>query len=184
MKNPDFNVENDKIFKYFVEQMGPANYEIFNSEEPMPFVVAQPPYRGFYTCISTSATIDIKTVSYRNLELAPDAPVVVMRNMRYCDHNDKPHLNSDDTVFFAHKSGRIGRVVRKDAEDHYKEIAKIGGLEHIAEAFHLPKETSGPISQYVENGASVPIRIDCPPKDKIAFIVDLTKKSFKVVRKE
>lgn len=184
MKNPDFNAENDKIFKYFVDQVGPANYAIFNSDVPMPFAAAHTLYSGFYTCISTSASIDIKTVSYRELELAPRAPVVVMRNMRYCDHNGKPHLNSDDTVFFAHKNGRIGRVARKDAEDHYKEISKFGGLEYIAEAFHLPEEKSGPISQYVENGALVPIRIDCPPKDKIAFVVDIKKKSFKIIREK
>ena len=86
-------------------------------------------------------------------------------------------------MFFAHKTGRIGRVARKDSEDHYKEIAKFGGVEHIAEAFHLPKEKSGPISQYVENGALVPIRIDCPLQDKIAFVVDIKKKGFEIIKK-
>lgn len=184
MKNPDFSAENDKIFKYFVDRVGPANYEILYHDAPIPTIEVYPPYKGAYICVSTSAGLHIETVSYRGLELAPSAPIFVMRNIRYCEHDGKPHLNSDDNVFFAHKSGRIGRVARKDAEDHYREISTFGGLGHIAEALHLPKEQSGPISQYVENGALVPIRIDCLLKDKIAFVVDLKKKSFKMVRKE
>lgn len=184
MKNPDFSTENEKIFKYLVDEVGPANYMIFDHGAPMPFVRVNPSYNAVYTCCSTSATIDIQTVSYRGLELAPDAPILVMRNMGYCEHDGKLHLNSDDNVFFAHKSGRIGRVARSDAEDHYKEVSKFSGLGHIAEAYHLPKEKSGPINQYVENGALVPIRIDCPPKDKIAFVVDIKKGKVTVIPKK
>jgi len=126
MQNPDFNTENDKIFKYFVDRVGPANYEIFYPDTAMPVIEVHPSFRALYTCCSTSASLDINAVIYRGLELAPSAPIVVIRNMRYCEHDGNPHFNSDDSVFFAHKSGRIGKVIRKDAEDHYKKISAFG----------------------------------------------------------
>jgi hypothetical protein len=132
MDNPVFDVGNDEIFKRLVKEVGTANYKIFdNNETPANFIRAYFPYKAIYTCCSTNA-MDIQNVSYRGLELTPQAPILVVRNMGYCNHNGEMHLNSDDNVFFAHKTGRIGRVPRKDAVDHYKKISKFAGLDHIA----------------------------------------------------
>ena len=97
-----------------------------------------------------------------------------MRVLRQCNHNGINHANADDYMYFPNTNGNIVKVSRRDAPDHILYIAQAIGLGHILSAYNLPDKKSGPISDYVGNGALMPIRIDCP-NDKEAKIIDIVK---------
>ncbi|MFH1692091.1 MAG: hypothetical protein ABIC68_05960 [Candidatus Omnitrophota bacterium] len=172
-----FKKEYEIQYNKLLEELGPANFRVFDPDD---FPLGTANASALHICVSTSASgiINIQRVSYKGLELLLDSPIIVQRDERFCQHDGSPHFNSDDQVFFVTKNGDVGRIHRKDSPDHYIAISTYGGLQHIAQAYHLPKEKFGPIRNYIENGALMPIRIDCSD-NKEAKIVDITKRKQK-----
>ena len=86
-----------------------------------------------------------------------------VRRCRF-EHDETPHLNADDNIIFPDQKGNIWKIARSDSPDHYIKIAEYAGIQHIAEAYHLPIDKYGSCSKYVENGASMPIKIERYPQ--------------------
>ena len=120
-----------------------------------------------YTCVSTSAsTSTIKTQYFiePEIELCHGTQVVDVRQFRYCEHDDTPHINADDNIICVDTKGNVWRIPRKDFPDHYISIAEWAGFSSLANAHNLPTKTEGTVSEYLENGALLPIKIECRTK--------------------
>lgn len=167
----------EKKFNRIVNEVPSGNYRIFNPEEPL--IKDLKPHLSLpfnSVCMGTGMTGDI-SIHYASEIIPPRSPIILERVLRYCTHNGEPHLNADDLVYFPTVSGAIKRGYRSDAPDHYQRIIDFTGLDTIANAYHLPKNTQGAISEYVENGAFVPIRIASDQKDKFVKMKNITKRN-------
>jgi len=119
-------------------------------------------------CVTTSATTATATVDYvcEGFMIPKGSHVINWRTFRYCEHDQNPHFNADDNIICPDNKGNIWKVSRNDSPDHYVSIATWAGLQYIADAYRLPTEPNGPYSQYIENGATVPIKFIRIEKEK------------------
>lgn len=119
-------------------------------------------------CITTSATIATSTVDYKceGFSIPKGSHVINWRTFRYCEHDGNPHFNADDNIICPDDKGNIWKISRDSSPDHYISIATWAGLQNIADAYYLPAEPNGPYSQYIENGATVPIKFIRVQKEK------------------
>lgn len=161
----------EQKYTRIVKEIGEGNYQIFEPQDPFVSYLYQDfpgqfPHRFMGVCLATSATIATSTVDFvcEDIKIARGSQVIDWRTFRYCEHDGYPHLNADDNIIFPDHKGNIWKISKNDAPDHYINIATWAGLNYIAEAYHLPCEKQGPYSKYVENGATVPIRIECQEK--------------------
>ncbi|MBU2540932.1 MAG: hypothetical protein KJ593_03420 [Candidatus Omnitrophica bacterium] len=152
-------------YKKILSEVGDGRYQIFSPEDPFissylsPGLAKKHEDKFTCVCLATCATIVTSTIDYacEGVIIPKCSPVVLWRTFRYCEHDGVPHLNADDNIIFPDQKGSIWKVSKTDSEDHYISIATWAGLNVIASAYHLPQVPSGAYSDYVENGASVPI---------------------------
>ncbi len=156
----------EKKFTKILQEVGIGNYHIFKPEEPFTSVLySSPPSQlpdGFMgVCLSTANALAISHIDFigEDFVIPKSSPIVVWRTFRYCMHDGVQHLNAEDSVIFNDEKGNVWKADRHDSPDHYLPIATWAGLQHIAEAFHLPTESYGPYSKYVENGASLYVKL-------------------------
>jgi len=96
-------------------------------------------------------------------EYAPDGPVTLVKNYRYCEHDGKPHWNVDDCVFWEDGEGRPWKAPSKDAPDHYRAIVAGTAVSDVWDAFKIPPENeSGSLTQFREQGAHLDFVRPCP----------------------
>lgn len=167
--------EYEGIYKKSLEEVGRGRYSIAEPGDPLISVFGLDslgiPFLG--VCAGTGSVLQVDFV-YHGLCIPKGSDILIQRVLRPCNHGGIYHGNADDYLYFPVKSGNIVRVSRTDSPDHFISLSASGGLDHIASAYHLPELKSGPISQYVENGAFMPIRIDCP-NDSVGRILDIKK---------
>lgn len=158
----------ERKYKKVIAEIGKGCYEIFKPDNPLTKYVydALPDkceYRFIGACLSTSATLTTATADYLvdGEKILKSEHVIIQRGFRYCEHDGYPHINADDYVIFVDEKGAVWRIHRDSSSDHYIGIATWVGSDTIANAHHLPKEPRGPYYKYLENGASIPIKIEC-----------------------
>jgi len=153
----------EQKYTKILKEVGRSSYKIWEPTEPIvsELVPNFKKYQFMGVCMGTSSTLSLD-ITYQGYKIPKGSEIIVQRVFRECQHGGTPHLNADDKVFFPIKNGNIMQLSRNDAPDHYVKITTLGGLGGIAAAYHLPHEKAGPINQYSENGALVPIKIDCP----------------------
>ena len=96
-------------------------------------------------------------------EYAPNGPVNLLKNYRYCEHDEEPHFNVDDCVFWEDREGRPWKAHSKDAPDHYKSIVAGTAVSDVWDAFKIPpEEKSGSLAQFREQGAHLDFVDPCP----------------------
>jgi len=117
-------------------------------------------------CMASGTSIATVNVDFacEGITISKGSQIVAWRTLRYCEHDETPHLNADDNIIFPDQKGNIWKIARSDSPDHYIKIAEYAGIQHIAEAYHLPIDKYGSCSKYVENGASMPIKIERYPQ--------------------
>jgi len=169
------NIKYEGIYKKSLEEVGHGRYSIAEPGDPLISVFGldslEMPFLG--VCAGTGSVLQVDFI-YRVFLIPKGSEILIQRVLRPCNHGGVYHGNADDYLYFPVKSGNIVRISRIDSPDHFVSLSATAGLENIASAYHLPELRSGPISQYVENGALMPIRIDCP-NDKVGQIIDIKK---------
>jgi hypothetical protein len=153
-------------YSEIISEVGKYRYKIFSEGEQIPGGLFQ---RNFnisnYNCVvaGTGDTlspfyIDI-TATLRPIVVPADTPVVVVRLLRYDDAHGKPHFNADDQLIFASEDGSVWRLPRKDAPDHFIQIANTANLLTVADAYQLPDAKEGEVNQYSAKGAKLHINL-------------------------
>ncbi len=166
----------EEIYKNVLKEVGMGRYLYATPEESFVSLLNLNSLKAPFICVcaGTGSTLDVN-FAYGDFFIPKKSEIIIERVLRSCNHGGHHHGNADDYLYFPIKSGNIVRVSRRDSPDHIFNLAETAGLGHIASACHLPKLKSGPISHYVESGAALPIRIDCP-NDNLAKVIDITKK--------
>lgn len=144
--------------------VGSNRYSVFYPEDdfiPVLYGTLPETYGGDFAgvCISSGSTLNVDYIC-EGIKLAKGAQVIAWRTLRHCNHDGTRHLNATDNIMFPDQKGNIWKVARNDSPDHYVNIATYAGLKTIIQAYHLPEEKQGPYDKYVENGATVPIKIE------------------------
>ncbi len=170
--------EYERIYKTILQEVGIGGRYLYAESSDSFFTSLfgsnSPSIPCIGVCAGTGSTLQMNLI-YRDFTISNGTEVVINRMLRPCDHNGVYHGNADDYMYFPDQKGNIIRVSRRDAPDHILYIARATGLDHIVSAYHLPTERYGFLSDYVGNGALMPIRIDCPD-DKSAKIIEIVKK--------
>ena len=164
---------NEKKYNKILNEVGEGRYQILYPDDSFIsdiFTNLPGSLQDRFTCacITTSATTAIATVDYKceGFIIPKGSHVINWRTFRYCEHDRNPHFNADDNIICPDDKGNIWKVSRDDSPDHYISIATWAGLQHIADAYYLPTEPNGPYLQYIENGATVPIKFIRVEKEK------------------
>jgi hypothetical protein len=158
-----------KIFKFFpekkyreiIKELGVHRYCIYDKGETIPGdVFSKTLGIEEFNCVvaGTGGTDTIYTIRHpleRQVVIPSGEQVIVVRLLRADHKHGKPHYNADDQIIFPTVDGDILRLSRKDAPDHYLEIAKNANMLTIADAFKLPKDKSGDVEKYTERGAKL-----------------------------
>ena len=154
-------------FTQLMSDIGESRYKIFEKTELLPDGVFRSNFHfQDYNCVfaSTAATasdynIVLKTAGgenkISNLFIPKGNPIIVVRLLRYCEHDGIPHYNADDQVIFPTREGLTYRLSRKNAPDHYIALSGIAGLRDIADAYQLPDQKYGMAKDYKAKGAEL-----------------------------
>lgn len=165
----NLKIVDEKIYTSVLNEVGKSKYQVFGKDESLPGDISRDylmttDFTSVVAC-SGSLTVDFKLglhsqngLSVVDVVIPQNSQVVLFRTLRYCEHDGNPHYNSDDVIFFPDSRGNIIRLYRKDAPDHYYGLSNASGIVTIADAYHLPNNSNGPISLYSENGASLYIQ--------------------------
>lgn len=100
-------------------------------------------------------------------EFTPSGVVVLIRRIRYCDHDGSPHFNADSQVVWTDVQGRPWQASSNSDPDHYTVVVSGTDLGSAAAAYNLPLSTSGSLDEFRSGGAFLDFRGPCPgfPKD-------------------
>jgi hypothetical protein len=154
-----FRLFSEKNYKEIVKEIGINRYGIFQEGDVVPGdILKEPlPFKN-YNCVvaGTGTTLEFCVINtnYENqIEIPENSQVIDVRLLRFDDKHGEPHYNADDLIIFPTSSGDILKLHRKDAPDHYIEIAKAAGIQGLADAYKLPRDKSGETSGYHERGA-------------------------------
>ena len=163
------------IYSKILKEVGPSSYLFLEPNDRITNeLFPRLQELGFHAvCLSTGDTLETSLI-YRDFTIPKGSEIIMQRVFRYCDHGGTIHLNADDYLYFPVKDGRILYTSRRDAPDHYMCIVSEAGLTPIAEAYQLPVEKQGPIYKYKENGALIPIKMDCVDNIGRIKIEDIT----------
>jgi len=158
----------EKKYNISLNEVGKDSYRLFHPDDdliPILFNDFPETYGSRFMGVGLSSGTSIATVDFacEGITISKGSQIVAWRTFRYCEHDGIPHLNADDNIIFPDQKGNIWKLARNDSPDHYIEIAEYAGIQHIADAYHLPINPYGPCCKYVENGASMPIRIERRP---------------------
>ena len=159
-------------FSKLIKDIGESRYRIFEESELLPDGVFRSSFNfENYNCVfaSTAATASdynlvLKTPSgddkIDNLFIPQGSPIIVVRLLRYCEHDGIPHYNADDQIIFPTREGLTYRLSRKNIPDHYIALSEITGQKDIANAYRLPNQKSGMSKDYKANGAELHVDFD------------------------
>ncbi len=86
-----------------------------------------------------------------------NSQIILVRYFRECNHNGILHYNVNDQLIYPCKDGKVYRISRKDAPDHYLDIIGASSLTSIGSAYSLPIQEHGAIADYKKNGAIYPV---------------------------
>ena len=157
-------------YKKIIQSVGSLQYCIFNSGETMPVDIFSNQLQiENYNCVvagtgcfTSDYRIELICAEQNKVQelIIPEGDeVVVIRLLRYDKNHGEPHYNANDQIIFPTKSGKIVRLFRKDAPDHYIKIAENSGIVNIADAYNLPEEKNGPVEKYNANGAKLQLEV-------------------------
>jgi len=167
----------EKQYREILDEVGSYRYAIYEQDELIPGnLFTKTLGIENYHCVvaGTGDTLSICTLILSNAKeiiIPQGSPVVVVRLLREDLSHGEPHYNADDQIIFPTVGGDIFRLPRKDAPDHFFKIAGTANMLTIADAYHLPEEKSGPITQYSEKGARLHIDL-FPVQGKNDFDAD------------
>src|SRR3989338_8388631 len=155
----------EKQNREILNKVGSFRYSIYEQGESIPgnlFTKALDIEN--YNCVvaGTGGTLSLCKLILPNaaeITIPQGSPVIVVRLLREDLSRGEPHYNADDQIIFPTAGGDIFRLPRKDAPDHYLQIAGTANMLTIANAYHLPQEKSGPIARYSEKGARLDIEL-------------------------
>jgi len=154
----DLRKDLGKLYRRILAEVGSYHYSIYDKEEAIPGDMFKNCFNQ-YSCVvaGTGALNSFYSFLWNNDEyaVAKGCEVVNIRLLKLDTSHDKPHYNAYDQILFPDRSGDIHRLVRKDAPDHYLEIAKISRLGDVADAYNLPAEKQGRVESYGVNGAKL-----------------------------
>jgi hypothetical protein len=162
----------DKLFKPFseknytkiVNEIGSLHYYIYDEGEFIPGNIFSKALKiQNYNCVvagtgDTTESYIFETRGNENIVIPKNEQVIVVRLLRLDYAHGEPHYNADDQIIFPVHDGRIFRVTRRDAPDHYLKITATANIASVADAYRLPDIKYGPIQNYTENGASLHIK--------------------------
>lgn len=159
-------------FSKLINDIGESRYRIFEESELLPDGVFRSNFNfGNYNCVfaSTTATASdynlvLKTAGaddkINNLFIPQGNPIIVVRLLRYCEHDGIPHYNADDQIIFPTREGLTYRLSRKNTPDHYIALSEIAGQKDIVNAYRLPNQKYGMAKDYKANGAELYVEFD------------------------
>ncbi len=152
-----------KSYEEILREIGGFNYQIFEKNEPIPGKFAGDLPFKTYNWVLAGTAGTLRNYSFINQGIDITIPkgelLIRTRLFRFDDSHGAPHYNADDYLIFPTLKGQVVRMKRNRAQDHFVKIVDLANIQSIAEAFHLPNDKKGPIRNYSENGASLPIKI-------------------------
>ena len=95
-------------------------------------------------------------------EYAPEGPVFLLKNYRYCDHDGSPHFNADGYAFWEDDEGRAWKASARDAPDHYRSIVAGTAVSDVWDVFGIPRKSHGTLAHFREGGAYLDFVESCP----------------------
>lgn len=93
---------------------------------------------------------------------APNGPVYLLRNYRYCEHDGSPHFNVDDIAFWTDGSDRQWMASSEDAPDHYRTTVAGTAVSDVWNQYGIPKASSGTVEDFRRQGAYMNFVKPCP----------------------
>lgn len=162
----------DKTFKPFSEksynkikqEIGPLRYYIYEEGENIPGnIFSRVLTLQNYNCVVAGTGDTVESYAFvsnhqENIVIPKNEQIIVVRLLRFDNTHGDPHYNADDQIIFPIQDGRIFRISRRDAPDHYLKITATANITSVADAYRLPDIKYGPIQNYSEKGASLHIK--------------------------
>jgi len=122
----------------------------------------QPYASGRFKCLVAASSDFSCSADPPAPQYAPEGPVFLLRNYRYCDHNGSPHFNADDYAFWRDRGGHAWKAPYSDAPDHYRNVVAGTAVSDVWATFGIPRENSGPLGHFREGGAHLDFVDPCP----------------------
>jgi hypothetical protein len=122
----------------------------------------QPYASGRSKCVVVASSDFSSSASSIAAEYAPNGPVVLFKNYRYCEHDRSPHLNVDDHAFWQDRQGNPWKASSRDAPDHYREIVAGTAVSDVWDAYGIPQSKSGSLADFRKQGAHLDFVKPCP----------------------
>lgn len=166
-----FKLFPERRYKEIIKEVGVYQYHIYDKDESVPGEIFQKELNiQNYNCIvaGTGSTLSMYSVQIdpvHKIVIPKNEQVIVVRLLRFDDRHGTPHYNADDQIIFPTVAGDIVRLARKDAPDHYVEIAQHTNISSIVDAYKLPDNKSGSVDKYTEKGAKLQVEL-LPRNDK------------------
>ena len=158
----------EKKYDEILKEVGSFRYVIYEPGESIPGnIFSQSLEIENYNCVvagtgDTLLPCLLALPTHKNIVIPQGSPVIVVRLLREDRSHGELHYNADDQIIFPTVEGNIFRLSRKDAPDHYLQIAGTANILTIATAYSLPSDKCGPIGQYSERGAR--LYVDLMPR--------------------
>ena len=156
---PQFEV----LYKNAVKEIKPEDYLLIYPKDSLANILCPPFKNPFVAAVISTSLCTVADLQYNDLMVLKGSQFVHERFYRSCDHNEQPHLNSNDLLLFPDSKGDIAGISRSDSPDHYIALMKKAGLEDIIQNFHLPKEKFGHVNSFTAGGATIPSIINFKP---------------------
>lgn len=144
--------------------VGDHKYKVFSSASDVPFGLTKGNEANFMSCVVVGSGYEPKQeINYPDQSLTPSGTLYLVRIARKCSHDDKPHINIDDYLFYSNIGGKCIKVGAHESKDHYCTIMNASPLGTLLEYVNaIPNNAEGTLEEYVSNCASLDFVKNCP----------------------
>lgn len=156
----------EKNYTEIISEIGQFRYGLFSPDEALPGNIFSK-VNGLADCryvlAGTGATVSdfiISEIKGNEFVIPKGSQVFVGRFLKYDDSHGEPHFNAYDQIVFPTKGGNIFSFARNDAPDHFLKLTELSYTRTLSEAYKLPKNTTGTIEEYKNNGASIYVELE------------------------
>jgi hypothetical protein len=92
----------------------------------------------------------------------PSGTVILIRLIRYCEHDGNPHFNVDSRVLWSDSAGRAWQASYTGDPDHYEAVITGTDLPAAGATYRLPKSPRGTLDEFTKTGGYLDFKGPCP----------------------
>lgn len=163
--NRTFKLFSEKNYNKIKQEIGSFRYYIYEEGENIPGnIFSRILTLQNYNCVVAGTGDTVESYTFvsnhqENIVIPKNEQIIVVRLLRFDNTHGDPHYNADDQIIFPIQDGRIFRISRRDAPDHYLKITATANIKSVADAYKLPEAKYGPVDGYSERGADLYINL-------------------------